>query len=143
MEDIDLIAKLHQILSPLLDEKSRRLMTAAELRVIGQGGIGIVSINVAKQMLANLSAELKFKGFNLSHKIVGEIFKKKGFSLQPNRKTDEGESHPDRNAQFEYIHLRVNDFQANGQSVISVYAKKKELVGNFKNNGKEWHKKKF
>lgn len=52
MEDIDLIAKLHQIISPLLDEKSRRLMTAAELRVIGQGGIGIVSINVDKQKLA-------------------------------------------------------------------------------------------
>jgi len=65
-----------------------------------------------------------------------------GFGLQANRKTEEGKSHPDRNAQFEYIHLKVKDFQEKGQPVISVDAKKKELVGNFKNNGKEWHKEK-
>lgn len=68
--------------------------------------------------------------------MVGEILKEKGFSLQANRKTDEGKGHPDRNAQFEYIHLRVKEFQENSQPVISVDAKKKELVGNFKNNGR-------
>ena len=206
MKDTDLISERHKILSPFFDEKSRRLLTAAESRVIGHGGIGIVSKStgvsrttisrglkelnhpdlietnrirekgggrkkaveklpaIEKELekliepalrgepdsplmwtsksLRKLSAELKLKGFNVSHKLVGEILKEKGFSLQSNRKTDEGKSHPDRNAQFEYIHLRVNDFQEDGQPVISVDAKKKELVGNFKNNGKEWHKKK-
>jgi hypothetical protein len=92
--------------------------------------------------LRKLSVELKLKGYNVSHKLVGEILKAKGFSLQANRKTDEGKSHPDRNAQFEHIHLKVKDFQENNQPVISVDAKKKELIGNFKNNGKEWHKEK-
>jgi len=92
--------------------------------------------------LRKLSAELKLKGFDISHKLVGETLKDKGFSLQANRKTDEGKSHPDRNAQFEHIHHRIKDFQENNQPVISVDAKKKELVGNFKNNGKEWHKEK-
>jgi len=92
--------------------------------------------------LRKLSVELKLKGFNVSHKLVGEILKANGFSLQANRKTDEGKGHPDRNAQFEHIHLKVKDFQENNQPVISVDAKKKELVGNFKNNGKEWHKEK-
>jgi transposase len=92
--------------------------------------------------LRKLSVELKLKGFNVSHKLVGEILKAKGFSLQANRKTDEGKGHPDRNQQFEHIHLKVKDFQENNQPVISVDAKKKELIGNFKNNGKEWHKEK-
>ena len=90
--------------------------------------------------LRKLSAELKSRGFDVSHKLVGEILKNKGFSLQANRKTNEGKSHPDRNAQFEHIHSKVKEYQGSGQPVISVDAKKKELVGNFKNNGKEWHK---
>jgi transposase len=92
--------------------------------------------------LRKLSVELKLRGFNVSHKLVGEILKAKGFSLQANRKTDEGKGHPDRNEQFEHIHMKVKDFQGNNQPVISVDAKKKELIGNFKNNGKEWHKEK-
>jgi transposase len=55
--------------------------------------------------LRKLSAELKSKGFNVSHKLVGEILKKKGFSLQTNRKTDQGKGHPECNAQFEYFFL--------------------------------------
>jgi len=70
--------------------------------------------------LRKLSAELKSKGFDVSHKLVGEILKDKGFSLQANRKTDEGKSHPDRNAQFEHIHHRIKDFQGSHQPVISV-----------------------
>jgi len=190
----------------MLDEKSHRLMVAAESKVLGHGGIEIVSKStgvsrttissglkelnnndltrttrirkkgggrkktidklpiVEKKLeqliepalrgepdstlmwtsksLRKLSSELKSKGFDVSHKLVGEILKKKGFSLQANRKTDEGKSHPDRNAQFEHIHLKIKDFQTTNQPVISVDAKKKELIGNFKNNGKEWHKKK-
>lgn len=206
MKDTDLISKRHEILAPLLDEKAHRLMIAAESKVIGHGGIEVVSkstgvsrttistglkelrnpelidtnrirkvgggrkkavekLPAIEEALENLiepalrgepdsslmwtskslrkiSAELKLKGYNVSHKLVGEILKAKGFSLQANRKTDEGKSHPDRNAQFEHIHQKVKDFQAICHPVISVDAKKKELVGNYKNNGKEWHKSK-
>ena len=92
--------------------------------------------------LRNLSAELKAVGLNVSHNLVGEILNEEGFSLQANRKTDEGKSHPDRNAQFEYIHQKILEFQSQNQPVISVDAKKKELVGNFKNVGKELCRKK-
>ena len=88
--------------------------------------------------LRKLSAELKSKGLLVSHKLVGEILKKNGFSLQANRKTDEGKSHPDRNAQFEHIHFMVKFFQKENHPVISIDAKKRELVGNFKNIGKEF-----
>jgi hypothetical protein len=62
-----------------------------------------------------------------------------GYSLQSNRKTKEGSTHPDRNAQFELINATVMQFQERGQPVISVDTKKKELVGPFKNGGREWH----
>ncbi len=206
MKDTNLISNRYKILSPLLDEKSQRLMIAAESIVLGHGGIAIVAkstgvsrttistglkelrepnlINTNRirkegggrkkaieksptlkkelekliepalrgepesplmwtsKSLRKLSTELKSKGFNVSHKLVGEILKEQGFSLQANRKTDEGKNHPDRNAQFEHIHHKIKEFQKNGQPVISVDAKKKELVGNFKNNGKELHKEK-
>jgi hypothetical protein len=61
-----------------------------------------------------------------------------GYSLQANRKTREGTSHPDRNAQFEFINAQVKNFQKRSQPVISVDTKKKELIGDFKNGGREW-----
>ena len=61
--------------------------------------------------------------------------------LQGNRKVKEAASHPDRNAQFEYIQAQVKKFQLRGQPVISVDAKKKELIGDFKNGGREWRRK--
>jgi transposase len=91
--------------------------------------------------LRKISTELKAKGYSVSYRVVGEILKAEGFSLQANRKTDEGKSHPDRNEQFKYIHQKVSGFQNTGNPVISVDAKKKELIGNFKNNGQEWQKK--
>ena len=66
---------------------------------------------------------------------------KLGYSRQANRKTDEGTSHPDRNAQFEYINAEVLAAQAAGQPVISVDTKKKELVGNYRNAGSDWRRK--
>jgi len=69
---------------------------------------------------------------------VGNLLKTAGYSLQSNRKTKEGGSHPDRNAQFEHINAMVQRFQQRGQPVISVDTKKKELVGPFKNGGREW-----
>lgn len=206
MENTTLISERNKILSPILDEKTRRLYNAAESKVLGRGGIAIVSkatgvsrttissglkeldsletidtkrirkigggrhkavdkmplikVELSKliepalrgepdspllwtsKSLRKLSAELKATGLNVSHNLVGEILKEEGFSLQANRKTDEGKSHPDRNAQFEHIHERVKEYQSQNQPVISVDAKKKELVGNFKNAGKELHRKK-
>ena len=88
--------------------------------------------------LRKISKELKAKGYPVSHRVAGEILKSEGFSLQANRKTDEGGNHPDRNDQFLHIHQKVIAFQDEGNPVISVDAKKKELIGNFKNGGKEW-----
>jgi len=200
------ISERHEILRPHLDEKTRRLYAAAESKVQGHGGIGMVSkatgisrttistglkelgfpentdpdrirkkgggrkkathrfpeikTELAKliepalrgepdsplmwtsKSLRKLSSELKSTGLIASHNLIGKILNEEGFSLQANRKTDEGKSHPDRNAQFEHIHSEVKKFQSQGQPVISVDAKKKELVGNFKNTGKEYRRKK-
>jgi transposase len=85
----------------------------------------------------NLSDELNRMGHKTSHRMVAELLHEMEYSLQGNRKTLEGESHPDRNAQFEFINQRVKALQSMEQPVISVDTKKKELVGDFKNGGKE------
>ena len=85
-----------------------------------------------------LEQELKSQGFIISYNVVNRILKSEGFTLQSNRKTDEGGHHEDRDAQFIHINKTTMDFIANGDPVISVDCKKKELVGNFKNGGKEW-----
>lgn len=89
--------------------------------------------------LMQLATALKSDGYAISHVSVGNLLKELGYSLQGNRKTLEGSAHPDRNAQFEYIHGKVNAALSQGQPVISVDTKKKELVGPYKNGGKEWH----
>jgi transposase len=86
-----------------------------------------------------LASELGKKGHSVSHQLVAELLREMGYSLQANRKTSEGKQHPDRNEQFEFINLLVEENLQEGNPVISVDAKKKELVGNFKNGGKEWH----
>jgi len=204
--NVTLVKKRYEILSGMLNEKSRRLWSASEAKVLGFGGIAIVSqatkisrttistgikevergenlsmdrlrkegggrkkatekypdvivelerllepyvrgepespLLWTSKSLRKLSEELKKKGFNVSHKLVGEILKEQGFSLQANRKTYEGKTHPDRDEQFNYIHQKVVQFQLENNPVISVDAKKKELVGNFKNKGNEWQKRK-
>jgi len=85
----------------------------------------------------NIAAALRVQGFEVSQKLVGKMLRKLGFSCQANRKTSEGSQHPDRNAQFEHINVTVKAALAAGQPAISVDTKKKELVGNFKNGGKE------
>ena len=88
--------------------------------------------------LRRLSAELKKLGHQISHTVVGELLKKQKFSLQANRKTLEGADNPDRDAQFHFINDAVQAALAENQPVISVDTKKKELVGDFKNAGREW-----
>jgi len=88
--------------------------------------------------LMQLSGELKSQGHAISHVSVGTLLKEMGYSLQGNRKTLEGTTNPDRNAQFEFINQKADAALLAGQPVISVDTKKKELVGQFKNGGKEW-----
>jgi hypothetical protein len=88
--------------------------------------------------LRRLAAELTDRGHRISHTVVGELLKRQKFSLQANRKTREGDGHPDRDAQFAYISQSVTEALARQQPVISVDTKKKELVGDFKNAGREW-----
>jgi hypothetical protein len=88
--------------------------------------------------LRRLAAELGARGHKISHTVVGELLKQQKFSLQGNRKTREGDGHPDRDAQFAHINSSVTVALAKHQPVISVDTKKKELVGDFKNAGREW-----
>ena len=90
---------------------------------------------------ANLAGELTKNGWTISSTTVGRLLHKMGYRLQALRKNREGTSHPDRNAQFEHINALAEDFLRRGQPVVSVDTKKKELVGDFKNGGREWQTK--
>jgi transposase len=85
-----------------------------------------------------LAAELGRQGHPASARTVAALLHEMGYSLQANRKTREGGRHPDRNAQFEYINGQTGRLQKRGQPVVSVDTKKKELLGDFKNAGREW-----
>ena len=185
----------------LLDERSRRLVVAAESVALGRGGISAasratgISRPVIRQGIKELKApvkvapgrvrrpgggrkrvaerdpsvvsdleklvepvtrgdpesplrwtcksvrrlaeELSKLGHSISYPVVAELLHELGYSLQANQKTKEGDSHPDRNAQFEHINRKVKRCLADKQPVISVDTKKKELVGDFKNGGQE------
>lgn len=86
----------------------------------------------------HLAAALKALGHQVGDRTVARLLQDVGYSLQANRKTKEGASHPDRDAQFQYINEQTKAFQRRGQPVVSVDTKKKELVGDFKNSGREW-----
>jgi len=188
--------------SPVLDERSRRLWAAAESRSIGYGGDALVSsaTGLARETIRNarreiargveanggrvrrpgagrpsidatqpgirdalerlvdpltrgdpgsalrwtcksrakLAAALSRQGFAVSSTTVGRLLNELGYRLQSVRKSREGAAHPDRNAQFEHINQSAERFLGEGQPVISVDTKKKELVGDFRNAGREW-----
>ncbi|MGH7393907.1 MAG: ISAzo13 family transposase, partial [Candidatus Rokuibacteriota bacterium] len=192
-------------LKPVLDEKSRRMLVAAETKVWGPGGISAVSraTGVSRQVIRQglkelgqssihpagrvrrpgggrkrakqkdptlvadlerlvepttrgdpesclrwtcksvrkLAEELEQMGHQVSYPVIAELLHELEYSLQANRKTKEGDSHPDRNAQFEYINAKVQQYIARQQPVISVDTKKKELIGDFKNSGQDWRPK--
>jgi hypothetical protein len=195
------LRKSYALLSPHLDERTRRLWCAAQARALGRGGVSLVQQatgvsrscitrgksdldapplsdgrarrpgggrkRVAERdatLLSDLDAliepmkrgdpmsgirwtckstrklakELRAKGHTVSHTTVAEELHLQKYSLQGNRKTQEGSSHPDRNRQFLHIHETASALQARGDPVISIDTKKKELIGNFKNGGKEW-----
>ena len=203
------VRDVHRQIDDILDERSRRLLMAAEANAIGRGGITIVATvnkasratitrgvaelsdrkelvgedssgrirregggrksavelnedleNRLKEILSphtmgdpervllwtskslrNIEADLKKQGINVSYVTLGGILQKMGFSLQGNRKTDEGGNHEDRNEQFDMIDRLSRKFLKQGYPVISVDCKKKENIGNFKNGGREWTKK--
>jgi DNA-binding phage protein len=199
--DTSLVRKF-ELLAPVLDERTRRLVVAAEAEVRGFGGVtavalatglsrgtvirGMAELKTAPKRateqrirrkgagrkktidgdatlkrdleslvepvtrgdpesslrwtcksVRQLAAELGRMGHRTSHRMVAELLHEMDYSLQANRKTLEGTSHPDRDAQFHHISDQSRAFQAERQPVISVDTKKKELVGDFKNNGKE------
>jgi len=86
-----------------------------------------------------LAQELQQMGHRVSYQLVSELLHERGYSLQANRKTREGGEHADRDAQFEHLNAQAEAFLAADEPVISVDAKKKELIGDFKNGGREWH----
>jgi len=199
--DIAGITARFEALKSQLDERSRRLLAAAESQAIGKGGISLVaratgiSRPVIRQGIADLkdpvalapgrvrregggrkravvkdaslrtdlegllesttrgdpeaplrwtcksvrqlTAELRRMKHQVSHQVVADLLHELGYSLQANRKTQEGASHPDRNAQFEHLNGKVKWSLGRRQPVISVDTKKKELVGDFKNGGRE------
>jgi transposase len=202
MADGDALHRKFEALADVLDERTRRLVAAAEASALGFGGVttvarasglsrgtvtrGISELRAAPKPIRRqrlrregagrkrvaeqdptlkrdletlvepstrgdpgsplrwtcksvrqLAAELKRMGHQTSHRMVAELLHEMEYSLQANRKTLEGEQHPDRDAQFHHISDRIREFQAAGQPVISVDTKKKELVGDFKNNGRE------
>lgn len=91
--------------------------------------------------VSKLHEGLGRRGYSLSPRSVYNLLVALGYSLQSNKKTKEGGDHPDRDAQFSFINKKAKSFQQNGYPVISVDTKKKELVGNYKNPGREYHKK--
>ncbi|MGQ0612767.1 MAG: ISAzo13 family transposase [Planctomycetaceae bacterium] len=95
----------------------------------------------SSKSVRKLGAELRAMGHRVGDRTVANLMREAGYTLQSNRKAQEGRGHPDRDAQFRYIHGRVTGFQRRHQPVISVDCKKKELVGNFKNAGREWRPK--
>lgn len=201
--EASIVAK-YAVLSPVLDERGRRLWAAAESREIGYGGDSVVSAatGLARETIRNgraeveagveatgrvrragagrprledqqpgledaleqlvdpltrgdpmsplrwtcksrakLAAALSKDGWGVSSTSVGRILNKLGYRLQSVRKRNEGASHPDRNAQFEHINATASEYLSQNQPVISVDTKKKELVGDFKNGGREWQPK--
>ena len=191
-------------LLPILNERQRRVLAAAEAQAYGRGGVQTVSlitgisrptiyrgiaelgdhsdpervrktgggrkkmtlkypdlVSMLEQLiepgtrgdpesplrwtcksLSKLTEELDAKGFELSRPTVASILHDLDYSLQANRKTSEGKAdHPDRDAQFRYINRRAKLFLRDSRPVISVDTKKKELVGNYKNGGREWRRK--
>jgi len=123
---------------PLIETDARLLADLESLVEPDARGDPMSPLRWTCKSLRRLASELGVMGHEISHTVVGELLKRLKFSLQGNRKTLEGSSHPDRNAQFGYINTAVTTALAEHQPVISVDTKKKELVGDFKNNGRAW-----
>jgi hypothetical protein len=125
---------------PLVEKDAKLLADLEGLVEPGARGDPMSPLRWTSKSLRRLAAELQGMGHAVSHTVVGELLKKLHFSLQANRKTREGGDHPDRDAQFAYLNSAVSAALEQKQPVISVDAKKKELVGDFKNPGRAWRR---
>jgi hypothetical protein len=124
---------------PRLEETSPQLVEALESLVDPvTRGDPESPLRWTSKSTRKLASELLAQGLRVSPQKVGQLLYAAGYSLQATHKTTEGSSHPDRNAQFEFINERVEQHHARGAPVISVDTKKKELVGDFSNAGREW-----
>jgi DDE family transposase len=126
---------------PITQTDRTLLQTLAQLVAPSTRGDPMRPLLWTCKSVRRLAKELARQGHPISHMKAAELLQDLGYSLQANRKTHEGASHPDRNAQFEHINQQIALFQGRGQPVISVDTKKKELVGEFKNGGREWRPK--
>lgn len=111
----------------------KALLGLIEATIRGDPEIDLVWVSSSQRHLAE---SLRAQNYTVTHKTVGRLLRDMGFSLQANAKTREGATHPDRDAQFHHINDLVKRFRKRGQPAISVDTKKKELVGDFKNNGR-------
>ena len=158
------IRKKYDVIQAHLNERGRRLWAGSGERAGTQAGrrerqpgkglleaIETIVVNPAtrgdpmrplkwtSKSRRKISTELQRQGWQVSAKTVGKILRGKlDYSLQGLQKTREGASHPDRDAQFQYLNQQCQDFQHRGQPGFSVDAKKKELIGDFQNGGREW-----
>jgi len=126
---------------PITQKTPIILQALEELVESATRGDPMSSLRWTSKSLRKLTRELQRTGYHVSHTTVGSLLKERGYSLQSNRKEREGKSAPDRNAQFEHINEHVKCFHRENQPVISVDTKKKELIGNYKNGGREYRKK--
>jgi DDE family transposase len=104
----------------------------------GERGDPMSPLQWTTKSTRNLAAELSRQGHRVSADTVADLLREHGFSLQANAKTIEGRQHPDRDGQFRYLNQQVKVHQASTDPVVSVDAKKKELVGPFSNTGRQW-----
>jgi len=122
-----------------LEERDPGLREALELLVEpASRGDPESALRWTCKSLMQLARELRAQGHAISHVTVSALLKEMGYSLQGNRKTLEGAAHPDRDAQFAFINEKAQRALSAGQPVISVDTKKKELVGRYKNGGRQW-----
>src|SRR3954465_15069660 len=152
----DQLAVKFAVLLPHLDERQRRLLMAAEARRrvadldpgLRPALLALVEPDMRGDPMSplrwtvkstrTLAWELSRAGHRVSADTVAGLLREEGFSLQANAKTIEGSQHPDRDLHFRYLNEQAREHPDAGQPVISVDTKKKEIVGDFKNNGRQW-----
>ncbi len=130
---------------PHLNERQRRVLAGAVAQLLGNKTVVAEAAGMSRNTVikaeAELGDELVRQGYRVSADSVGRLLKRLGYSLQAPSKQKEGARHPDRDGQFRYLNKMAETFLADGQPAISVDTKKKELVGEFANGGREWHPK--
>lgn len=123
-------------------DKDPTLLTDLEaLLEATTAGMPDAPLRWTSKSVRKLASELQSMGHSASHTLVSDLLREQGYTLQANKKTREGTQHPDRDAQFQYLNDQVRRYQQQGNPVISVDTKKKELIGDFKNPGREWRPK--